>query len=144
MQNKIKIKVGFNPTDVWDKDFFREFIKTLVYDENYEVYLVTSDTDVTFITNVMTEVNMDSANVHQVSNSTAVVARLNTLKTLIYLTEDNVLVNLVNNIIPIQLNANNVTGCHALILNNIIDTFKSQQKYITFFHFWVDQINKKY
>lgn len=139
------MKVAFDPVDVWDQVLLREFIKALVYDsDNYDVYIVTASTDNAFITNVAEECNIDVANVNQVSNNTAIVARLNTLKILIHFSEDNVLVNLVNAIIPIQLTSNNVTGCHALVLNNIIDSFKSQMKYITFFHFWVDQINRKY
>lgn len=145
MDNNIRIKISFDPVDVWDEMMFREFIKALVYDtDNYEVFLVTSSTDNTFITNVLTEIDMDVANSNQVSNNTAIVARINTLKSLIHFSADNVLVNLVNSTLPIQLTSNNVTGCQALILNNIVDTFRSQQKYITFFHFWVDQINKKY
>lgn len=145
MDNKIKIRVAFDPTDVWDQMFFREFIKALIYDEdNYEVYLVTTNTDSVFVSNVEEESGINTLNVNQVSNNSAVVARLNTLGALIYLCEDNVLVNLINNTLPIQLTANNVTGCQSLILNNIIDEYLAQQKYITKFHFWVDQINKKY
>ncbi len=140
-----KLKIAFNPSEVWHNDLFREFIKTLVYDvDNYEVFLITTDTDSQFITNVYTEANIDVANVSQLTTNISVVARLNTLGVLIYFAEDNILVNLVNNTLPLQLTNNNVTGCQALVLNNIMDTYMSQMKYITLFDFWQKQIEKQY
>ncbi len=145
MINKIKIKFSFDPTEAWNNLFFREFIQAFVLDtENYEVYLVTTNQDGTFINDVVTELGMDVNNVFQLTTNSAVVARLTTLKSLIYLAADNVVCNLVNNTIPIQLNPNNVVGCQALVLNNIVDPYRAQQKFITYFHFWVDQINKQY
>lgn len=146
MINKIKIKFAFDPTIYWDNLFFREFITTFVRDkENYEVYLVTLNPDTRFISDVVTETGIDgSTNVFVLPNNTAVVTKLNTLQNLLFLTEDNVLCNLVNNTIPIQSVKDNVTGCQALVLNNIVDPYKVQQKFITYFHFWVDQINKQY
>lgn len=145
MDNKIKIPIAFDPTGYWSNLFYREFIDALVADEqNYEVYLITLNTDTSFINDVANEIDLDSANISQLATNSAVSARLNTLKCLIYLTEDNVLCNFVNSTIPIQLNANNVTGCQALVLNNIVDPYRVQQKFITNFHFWVDQINRQY
>ena len=146
MTNKIKIKFAFDPTNYWDNLFFREFITAFVEDkENYEVYLVTLNTDGEFIDSVVTETGIDAnTNVYVLPNNTAIVAKLNTLQTLIFLAEDNVVCNLVNATIPIMLVPNNVTGCQALVLNNIVDPWRVQQKFITFFHFWVDQINKQY
>ncbi len=145
MTNKIKIKFSFDPTIYWDNLFFREFITAFVEDkDNYEVYLVTLNTHTKFISDIIIETGIDANNVFVLPNNSAVVAKLNTLQSLLFLAEDNVICNLVNNTIPIQLNKDNVTGCQALVLNNIIDPFKTQQKFITFFHFWVDQINKQY
>lgn len=141
----MKIKVGFDPTKMWDNYFFREFIKSLVADvENYDVYLITSNPDTDFVNNVTTESGININNVNQVSNNSAVVTRLNTLKVLIYLAQDNELVIYVNNTIPIQLIKNNVSGCEALVMNNILDPYKVQQKFVTQFYFWRDQIIKQY
>tara|TARA_R110000868_G_scaffold186631_4_gene429084 strand:- start:67 stop:501 length:435 start_codon:yes stop_codon:yes gene_type:complete len=139
------IKIGIDPTNIWDNNFFREYVKTLVYDvDNYDVYIVTTNSDVNFLSNVQIESNVSIANINQVSNNSAVVARLNTLGVLIYLSEDNVLVNLINNTLPIQLNSNNVLGCQALVLNNILDIYLSQPKWITKVDFWQKQILDQY
>lgn len=139
------IKIGIDPTNIWDNNFFREYVKTLVYDvDNYDVYIVTTNSDVNFLSNVQIESNVSIANINQVSNNSAVVARLNTLGVLIYLSEDNVLVNLINNTLPIQLNSNNVLGCQALVLNNILDIYLSQPKWVTKIDFWQKQILDQY
>ena len=137
-----KIKLAFDPTNIWNNVFFSEFIKTLIADtDNYDVYLITTNTDVA---NVVLESNIDSANVVQLPNNTAIGARLTSLKVNIYLTEDNVLCNYINSVITIQLNSNNVVGCQSLVLNNIMDLYLSQPKYITLFDFWCKQILKQY
>ncbi len=143
-----KIKVGFDPTTIWDKQDFRDFIKLLVsYPDNYDVYIVTTNSDTNYITDVALEAGgIDlTTNVFQVPNNSAVVAKLSVLKVLIHLANDNVLVNFINTSIgPLQLNKNNVTGCQALITNNIVNTYDVRMKYLTFFDFWVEQINKQY
>ncbi len=145
MNNKIKIKLAFDPTISWDNFYFREFIKALIYDEeNYEVFLVTTNPDSDFISAVELESGISSDNVSILTTNSSVAARLTTLKCLIYLAEDNVLVNFINTTIPIQLNTNNVVGCQALVMNNIVDPYKVQQMFITKFQFWVEQINKQY
>lgn len=140
-----KLKIAFDPVIAWDYQLFRDFIIDLISKtDQFEVYLVTISTDTDFINYVIDESGIDSGNVHQVANNSAVVARLTTLKALIFFAEDNVLVNFVNSTIPIQLNTNNVTGCQALVLNNIMDPYKVQMKYITYFQFWWTQIDKQY
>ena len=139
------IKIGIDPTNVWDNNFFREYVKTIINDvDNYDVYIVTDNQDVDFLANVESESNIDPTKVNQVSNNSAVIARLNTLNISIYLSENNVLVDLVNNVLSIQLNSNNVTGCQALVLNNVFDTYLTQQKWITKIDFWQKQILKQY
>ena len=139
------IKIGIDPTNVWDNNFFREYVKTIINDvDNYDVYIVTDNQDVDFLANVESESNIDPTKVNQVSNNSAVIARLNTLNISIYLSENNVLVDLVNNVLSIQLNSNNVTGCQALVLNNVFDTYLTQHKWITKIDFWQKQILKQY
>lgn len=140
-----KIRIGFDPTNSWDKNLFREFIKELVLDkETYEVFLVTTNPDVTFINNVINESGMDPAKAFQVPNDTAVVASLNTNAVLMYFSQNNPLVDFVNSTIPLQLIKYGVVGCQALVLNNIVDPYKVQQKYLTYFKWWQDQILKQY
>ena len=130
------IKIGIDPTNVWDNNFFREYVKTIINDvDNYDVYIVTDNQDVDFLANVESESNIDPTKVNQVSNNSAVIARLNTLNISIYLSENNVLVDLVNNVLSIQLNSNNVTG---------FDTYLTLQKWITKIDFWQKQILKQY
>ncbi len=143
----IKLRIAFDPTDMWNHDDFRELIRNFAYGNSestnqVDLYLITTNTDTDFITNVVTESGMDSTKAFQVSGNAAVVSKLQAENVNIYLTTNEQLISLVNLTNPLTLVTNNTTGCQAIIMNNIFDTYKLQQKYVTMLQFWIAQILK--
>lgn len=139
-----KLKIAFDPVYNWDTKFFRDFVKEMVLDtDELDIYLVTTSTDTGFINNVTTEAGMDSSKVHMETSNTNVVTQLQTLGVMIYLTHDYPLVNDVNDNIPLTVhNVGNISGCQAIITNDLLDRYKSQPLYMTHFQFWVKYITK--
>lgn len=139
-----KLRVAFDPVSNWDIKFYRDFIKEMVSDSSeIDLYLVTTSTDTNFIDNVTEESGIDPSKVYRESDNTAVVARLTTLRCLIFMSYDMPLVNDVNENYPLTVHGiNNIDGCVAIIANNLLDRNKSQPLYMTHFQFWVKYITK--
>lgn len=146
--NKIKLRIAFDPTETWNYLDFRQLIRNMNLnnmdlDNQIDVYLVTTNTDTEYINDVTTESGTDATRVFQESGNAAVVARLQAENINIYLTGSQPLVDLVNLTNPLTLVENQpVSGCQAITVISILDTYKLQNKYVTYLQFWIKQILK--
>ena len=139
-----KITVAISPTEeMWSKQDFRGLVKQMVEDiEGTILYVVTTNTDNVFIANFVLNSGIESANVFQVVDDAALVAKLIELNVRIFLSDDQKLNTYVNLNDELLLIENQVSGCQSIVVNNILDQNKVQMKYITYLDFWTKQINK--
>lgn len=128
-----KIKIAFDPTGIWDREDFRNIIKEFVLNTEVETYLVTTNTNTAFIDNVVRESGIIAANVYKVADQDAILIKMDTILIDIYLTASN----------PIMLfiDAHAETAVCVLV-NNIVDNYKNQMKYISRLEFWIKQWRK--
>ena len=144
----IKLRIAFDPTDTWNHVDFRQLIRNMNLnnmdlDNQIEVYLVTTNIDTEYIDDVTLESGTDATRVFQVNGNAAVVTTLQAENINIYLTGSQPLVDLVNLTNPLQLVENQpISGCQAITVIALLDTFKLQNKYITHLQFWINQILK--
>ncbi len=139
-----KLRVAFDPTTTWDYLGFRDLIKDMVGDSSeIEVYIITTNTDTDYIDDVALEAGgIESNRIFQVADNQTVITTLANNQILLYLTAENELVVDVNAAIPLELVLNDITGCQAILVNNILDANKLQPKYVTMLQFWIKQIEK--
>lgn len=64
MARKSKIKISFDPTNVWNREEFREFLHSLMIDDKviipFEFYIVTEETDTVLVNKWAVDANIDS------------------------------------------------------------------------------------
>lgn len=126
-----RLKLAFDPTGIWDREDFRNIIKEMVLNPDFEVYLITKNTVSSFISTVLSTAGMSENMVFQVVNDDAVVAKLDLLQIRMYMSADNPLIRLVD--------AHSEWAVGVLV-NNIVDNRKSQMMYITKLQFWINRI----
>lgn len=130
-----KLKFSFNPDGLWDQQLFREIVRSLVNDtERVELYLVTQSTDNAFVTNVVTQSGMTAANVYQVANKDAVLAKMDELLIDIHITGDTP---------EYMLLTAQAETAYPVIVNDVFDANKRQMKYISNIQFWIKQITRE-
>ena len=138
-----KVKIGFDPTGMWDKRDYRLLIDNMIKDEDVDLYLVTDNPDSAFIADVVKESGIDSnTNVFQETNDVTLTARLTTEGINIFLAKDMPLVDFVNANAPINLEPNNVYGCQAIPTTDNMDRYYLQFRYVTHLQFWISQVQK--
>lgn len=140
-----KLKLGFDIDGdySWNNQMYRSLIKDMLNNsDQIDLYLITKNTDITYVTSIQTELGMDSNKVFQVTDNDAVEALLTSNNINIYLSTDPVLCRQINLNIPFIDNDGIISGCEAIIVSSIMDTYKSQPKYITMLQFWIGQFNK--
>ena len=140
-----KMKIGFDVDGdyAWNNLLYRNLIKDLVANAaELEVYLITQNTDATYITDVQNQLGLDVNHVFMVTSNSAVQGLLTQYNINIYLCTDNELCKLINDNIPFTNTNNIISGCQAILVNSIPDIYKSQPKYITFLQFWINEYNK--
>jgi len=135
--------VAFSPTeDMWSKEDVRELVKMILADTDSILYMVTTNSDSDFTDDVVAEIGIDTDNVFIVADNSALITKLTEEDVLVFLSDDQALNLEVNETIPLQLVKNDVSGCQAILINNILDQNKSQMKYYTHLDFWTKQIKK--
>lgn len=136
-----KVNVAFDITNTWEYELFRNLIHDfLVEDDFFEVYLITQSTDTVYVNRIATNMSINPANVFFETSDTAVKARLTSENIQLYLTNNNPLVEDVNNSnIPIP-NTNTTIKC--ILVNNIPDRYRVQPLYITTLQFWLNEIRE--
>jgi len=128
-----KLKLAFDIEDTWNYETFRELIHILLTeDDDFEVYLITLNTDTQYINSIVTNMDINPNNVYQETSDNNIITRLNTLNINIYLQADNELVEAVNE--------TSTTPTRAILVNSIPDRYKLQPMYITNLEFWFKQI----
>lgn len=134
MSDKEKIKIAFEPLNVWNKDDFRRLIKSLYEDDCYEISIITNSFDVDFLNKVKSEI-AENANitVTMYTNYDSLVEVLDTNKIQLYLNDDNKTI--------LFIDAMSITT-RGILVNAIQDTYKSQPKYISKLQFWINYIKK--
>jgi hypothetical protein len=135
-----KIKIGFNPSYMWDKRDYRLLINKLLTDDAIDLYLVTDNTNQQFVDVVIAESGIDQSKVYVEVGPVALTARLTTEKINIYLAFEQSLVDYVNENAPINLEPNNVYGCQAIPTNDVLDRYYLQFRYVTHLEFWIGQV----
>lgn len=146
MSGNKKMTVAFSPTeDMWSSESFRELVKSISRDvDGSVIYIITTNQDVDFINKVATEALVDVNNIFIVPDNTSLISKLTELSVLIFMSDNQFLNNQIESSIGILLNKNNVTGCVPIIINNILDQYRSQLKYYTWLDFWTVQIKKSW
>lgn len=130
-----KIKIGFNPDDAWDYQTFRDLIReSIVEDDEIDTYLITTNSDSTYIDSIVEVLGMNSNNVYLVASDTDIIQEIENKGIQIYLSDDFQLIESVNE---------NSTNCVGIVVSSIPDRYKLQPKYITDLNFWIKQIKKQ-
>lgn len=130
-----KIKIGFNPDNAWDYQTFRDLIReSIIEDEEIDTYLITTNSDSTYIDSIVEVLGMNSNNVYLVASDTDIIQEIENKGIQIYLSDDFQLIESVNE---------NSTNCVGIVVSSIPDRYKLQPKYITDLNFWIKQIKKQ-
>jgi len=140
-----KLKLGFDIDGdySWNNQMYRSLIKDMLNNsDQIDLYLITKNTDITYVASIQTELDMDITKVFQVADDNAVEALLSSLNINIYLSTDAVLIRQINLNIPFIDNDGIITGCEAILVSSLPDSYKAQPKYITILQFWIGQFNK--
>lgn len=128
-----KIKIGFDITNNWDYDSFRQTMKELVIeDDKYTLYLITTNTDTEYVNSAVSEIGMETSNVYQVTTDSDVIDTLNTYNIDIYLTSSE----------EFRVSVNNTSDETVGILVNpaIQDSYKINPKWVVQMQFWINRI----
>ena len=141
--NKPKMIVGFSVNSAeWSSEELRILIKQMQEDEETDLYLI-SDEDTSLVDKIQAEVGMEDEFVIKTTSDNETSDAVVDKKCLIFLTQSQELVDLINEDNTLDLEPGNVTGCQGIRVNSIVqDTYKLQAKYITFLDFWSNQIQK--
>lgn len=145
--SNIKLRIAFDPTNIWDYEDFRLLIRDMTLNDTetnnqIEVYLLTLNTDTDYIDKVTTESGVETSNVFQFTSESALASKITNDNINIFLGGDQTLIDYINTNDPISLVENDVTGCQAITVIALLDTYKLQNKYVTQLQFWIKQILK--
>jgi hypothetical protein len=130
----IKIKIGFDVDNgVWDAESFRLVMQNLIFEQdNYDVFLITKNTDSTYIDVIALQLGMNPGNVFQgLADNNAILTQLNTSVIQIYLTPYMEMSSLTNE------NSSNTIG---VLVDNKQDEYNIQPKWFTQMFFWINRL----
>jgi len=130
-----KIKIGFNPDNSWDYKTFRDLIReSIIEDTEIETYLITTNSNTTYVDSIVEVIGMDSNNVYIVASNTDIIQEIENKGIQIYLSDNFQLIESINE---------NSNDCVGIVVSSIPDRYKLQPKYITDLNFWIKQIKKQ-
>ena len=130
-----KIKIGFNPDNSWDYKTFRDLIReSIIEDTEIETYLITTNSNTTYVDSIVEVIGMDSNNVYIVASNTEIIQEIENKGIQIYLSDNFQLIESINE---------NSNDCVGIVVSSIPDRYKLQPKYITDLNFWIKQIKKQ-
>lgn len=128
-----KIKIGFDVISCWDYDAFRQTMKELVLEEEYELYLITSSTDTEYVDSAVAYIGMNEDNVYQVDEDQIVdTVEDNNLD--MYLTYDE----------DIRESVALLTETVGILVNPALqDSYNMDPKWSTQMQFWIERVRKE-
>ena len=127
-----KIKIAFDPIGIWDRDDFRKLIKSLYECEEYEISIVSVSFDIDFLTSVKNDIG-ENISISMTSNYDSLIEVLEKGEIQIYLSSDQKIILFVDAMSTVTV---------GILVNNIMDTYRTQLKYITKLNFWINYIKK--
>lgn len=130
--NDEKIKIGFDPVDIWDREDFRKLMKALYEEGCYEVSIISNSFDIDYLNTVKSEIG-DNITIHMVTNNDSLVTILDDNKIQIYLSGEQKTISFIGAM---------STNTYGVLVNNIMDTYRTQPKYISKLKFWINYIQK--
>lgn len=124
-----KLKIGFDLSQ-WNNQFFVQYLKTILQEDLYTIYIVSSNKTVT-AEQITLGTELSSDNIFLVEDELDVLSTIETLKLDVYCSSIEQYQFLAEStIIPI------------VELNNIQDSFWLQPKWITKLNFWIKFLNR--
>jgi len=131
---KLKIAFDIDGDSAWNYQSFRAVIKDLVYDtEKYEMFLITKNTDSTYVNGIVTLLGMNTNNVFQgIATNAAVVTQLDASGIQIYLTAEIEMFDLTN--------ATSVDTVGIYVNMAIQDIYNINPKWFVQLEFWINRL----
>jgi hypothetical protein len=129
-----KLKIAWDVDNTWQYQSFRDVISDLVYEQDkYDVYLITKNTDSTYVNGIVTQLGMNTANVFQgiVSND-ALLVQLNDSGIQLSLTADIEMFNLTNRA--------SVDTIGIYVNSAIQDIYNINPKWFVTLQFWIKRL----
>ena len=129
----VKIKVGFEITDNWNKADFREFIYLLLENDNYELYVISNNDTSAYILSVGAQLGLPSNRVI-ITNFTP-----DKVQAIV----DNNIDIYFDNIQMTVLIIQETTDCEAILVNELPNRYQSKTTWYVNFERVIKQIKEE-
>ncbi len=128
MSTKDKIKIAFEPLKTWNVEFFRNLIKDLYKESDcYEISIISNSFDYDFLSTIKSEIGEDIT-ISMYTNYDSLIDVLDTKAIDIYLNPEESVRLFVEAMAVVT---------QGVLVNEIMDTYAAQPKYITKLQFWI-------
>lgn len=130
---KDKIKIAFEPVNTWNIESFRNLINSLYKElDCYEISIISNSFDYDYLSTIKSEIG-DDVTISMYTNMDSLIEVLDTKEIDIYLNPTES--------VRLFVEAMAVTAVGVLV-NEIMDTYLAQPKYITKLKFWIKHLKE--
>ena len=126
------IKVSFEITDNWEVEGFRNFIKLLLSDDKYEVYIISNDDSTQYISSVGTQLGLDASHTIITNFTNDKVDAI---------TNNNIQIHL-DNLQSFILLVDETTDAYGVLVTRVLNKYYLVADYIITFNRLVKQIEE--
>lgn len=128
MSNKDKIRIAFEPINTWNIESFRNLIKDLYKESDcYEISIISNSFDYDYLSTIKSEIG-DDVTISMYTNMDSLIEVLDTKEIDIYLNPTESVRLFVEAM---------AISTQGILVNEIMDTYLAQPKYITKLNFWI-------
>lgn len=131
MDNNNKIKIAFEPIGTWQVESFRNLIKDLYKESDcYEISIISNSFDYAYLSTIKSEIGED-VTISMYTNMDSLIEVLDTKAIDIYLNPSESVRLVVMALVT-----------KGVLVNEIMDTYLAQPKYITKLKFWIKHLKE--
>lgn len=131
MSIKDKIKIAFEPIGTWQVESFRNLIKDLYKESDcYEISIISNSFDYDYLSTIKSEIG-ENITISMYTNMDSLIEVLDTKAIDIYLNPSESVRLVVMALVT-----------KGVLVNEIMDTYLAQPKYITKLKFWIKHLKE--
>lgn len=131
MSTKDKIKIAFEPIGTWQVESFRNLIKDLYKESDcYEISIISNSFDYDYLSTIKSEIG-ENITISMYTNMDSLIEVLDTKAIDIYLNPSESVRLVVMALVT-----------KGVLVNEIMDTYLAQPKYITKLKFWIKHLKE--
>lgn len=129
-----KIRIGFECTDTWNRDDFRNFIKQLLKeDDKYEVFLISNDDTTAYIMHIGQSIGIPEGNIIIVNFTVDKIEAIQNYAIDIYF----------DNLQYVVEQVETTTSTYAILVDSIPDKYNVKTRYYSKFERVLEEIQRQ-